>query len=373
MNNRYCNNCFYWVNRKEDNPNISNCNVCASNPYNKYEGVVIKCKNNEELKIALEFFIKRGIPIGISKLRDIYPSYIGYPCYIGIDEYQVKLKYKFTINNVFTNKNIILGEISCSGEVITWNRYKYELIDKYLELKRALNISEEKNPPINGINLKDSGINTNSTVVGYIADYESPIKEELNSYEGYFIRLWDLDSSYENIIKFFNEVAKIPYSNTGGIGLGYISTYIGIHKGKIKMMSASKLNELRDKGELKFVCDIIKTNEKEGTICYNFYKGDEFAGVDCYWNKSNHDDKYEFSITIYKSKENQNPTKEDLKGVCECKCNKSESPTKEDSKNVYEMYMTNISGSRNEYIHVDFFSMDTNAKINYLYKLLTNR
>lgn len=360
MNNRYCNNCFYWVNRKEDNPNISNCNVCASNPYNKYEGVVLKCRNEKEFKLAQEFFINRGIPVGFNKFTDMYP------CHIGIDEHIMKIKYSFTTFNVFNFKKITLGECCHNNEFVTWTGYEWVSIDEYL----STTVKSEKEDLLDK---KEITINTNSSVVGYIADYESPIDEELNSYEGYFIRLWDLDSAYENIIKFFNEVAKIPYSNTGGIGLGYISTYIGIHKGKIKMLSASKLNELRDKGELKFVCDIIKTNEKEGTICYNFYKGDEFAGVDCYWYKSNHDDKYEFSITIYKSKENQNPTKEDLKEVCNCQCNKSESPTKEDSKNVNEMYMTNISGNRNEYIHVDFYSMDTNAKINYLYKLLTNR
>ena len=45
--NKYCENCFYWVNRKEENPNKSNCDKCKSNPYNIYEGVVLKCRDEK--------------------------------------------------------------------------------------------------------------------------------------------------------------------------------------------------------------------------------------------------------------------------------------------------------------------------------------
>lgn len=96
--NKYCENCFYWVNRKEENPNKSNCENCISNPYNIYEGVVLKCRNEKEFKLAQEFFINRGIPIGINKFIDMYP------CYIGIDEHQVKSRFSFTTFKVFYNK-----------------------------------------------------------------------------------------------------------------------------------------------------------------------------------------------------------------------------------------------------------------------------
>ena len=326
-----------------------------------------------------------------------------------------------------------------------------------------------------------------------------------NVYNGCFFRIRNIDEYYDSVIKFLKEDAKIS-ELPRCIGLGYSATYIGIYKGKFAIFTPDIMMQLKEQGELRFVCDKYNYLDNNNFTCY-FYMGDLFIGNDktypgvktinnfCFsidikgpespqvedttkggyeiidyvspykrWNnhfirirneselhKANKwwkdngfiykgmcsieyplyvgiiDDKLEYvkdsrlnslnnvklivldssdeikethnsftkedlkdavintnpsvlgyiaghnNISCYNSLNNESPTKEDLKDACDCKCNKSESPKKEDSKNIYKNYMTDISGSRNEYIHVDFYSMNDNDKLNYLYKLITNK
>ena len=98
-----------------------------------------------------------------------------------------------------------------------------------------------------------------------------------NVYNGCFFRIWDLDKYYNSVIQFLKEEAKIS-ELPGCIGLGYSATYIGIYKGKFAIFTPDILMQLKEQGELRFVCDKYDLDNNNFT-CY-FYMGDLFYGSD---------------------------------------------------------------------------------------------
>lgn len=416
--NKYCNNCFYWVNRKEENPNKSNCENCISNPYNIYEGVVLKCRDDKELKLAEKFFIDRGIPVGINKFIDMYP------CYIGIDEHQVKSRFSFTTFKVFYNKNIILGESNYKNEFVTWAGYRCMTIDEYLsttvksekeilrdnrfilvnnadDLHKAKlwfknnwnddinadsdwgikfkmpfyygcyngkfciryekdlykEIYEEKNkislfklidnkvnPPINEIHLKEITTNTNLSVVGYIAGYHIAGENNISCYTKN-----NSESPYEKWDKYFVKVRNKEeyltilnwWNKQGVVIVNSIFLYPSEYPAYIGVNNYSFIANLTEEGFKQIKSPVLIRqiqDDKTGEVIY----------------------------TSLNKEDSKKETKTEIPNMGGFHCDMN-----------LTGYVTNtghVTGNQNTYVSPgNFYTMSTEEKLNYLYKLILNK
>lgn len=338
--NKYCENCFYWVNRKEENPNKSNCNVCASNPYNKYEGVVLKCKNNEELKIAQEFFIKRGIPVGFNKFTNMYP------CDIGIDEHIMKIKYAFTTYNVFNLKNIILGESNNKNEFVTWIGYEWVSIDVYLSTR----VKSEKEDLLDK---KEITINTNSSVVGYIAGYHIAGENNISCYtknksespyekwDKYFVKVRNKEE-YLTILNWWNKQGVVIVNSIFLYPSEY-PAYIGVNNYSfIANLTEEGFKQIKSPVLIKQIQD-----DKTGEVIY----------------------------TLLNEEDSKKETKTEIPNMGGFHCDMNLTGYVTNTGHTgYETNTGHVTGNQNTYVSPgNFYTMSTEEKLNYLYKLNLNK
>ena len=286
-------------------------------PYKRWNNHFILIRNESELHKANKWWKDNGF---------IYKGMcsIEYPLYVGIID--DKLEY---VNDNRLN---------------SLNNVKLIVLDSSDEIKETHNSFTKED-------LKDAGINTNPSVVGYIAGHNNiscytPIKEDLkgvcnckcNKSESPIVKWNNYYVKVSNEKEFFDAynwwkeqgVVESEY-NYGQLSLSIFPLYMGVLKHHFTFLCENEFNYLYD----RHLIAQIKDTKTDKIIYSSINEGDS---KNIYKN-------YMTDISGFRNETNISGFRNE----------------------------TNISGSRNEYIHVDFYSMNVNDKLNYLYKLITNK